>query len=556
MTTDTGRIHYRCMGSGPAIVMLHDSPRSSRLHVETIRRLATHFTVYALDTPGYGNSAPLGIVRPVIADFAVALGAAIKALGLEQAPIYATHTSAKIALEYGAYYARPPLLILDGVAIPEAAPELAFIKSYMRPFQLDDSGAYLASEWTRARDMVRWFPWFDTRPETRIAMPAPTDAWMAAYMIDLLSAGPYYSDAYTAAMYYDPSPTLRSIRVRTLVIARADDVLFEHLDRVPTAANPALTVQRIKDDREQWLASLRTAFAGASTDRLPERRGGAAAPVDHGPAYVAVPHGQIHVNRRGKGRPLLILEAPTTLHALKWQRHLYDDRLVLVPEMPGFGESDPIGTSELAAYADAFSAMLETLGLDAVDVLALGYATPLGAALAARHPGKVARLILDGSFVGGHAMSDHEQEALCPEIVAEAGGGHLHRIWHMLRDGEAQWPWFNGDIAARRDLVPLFDAQKLHHALLGILKQPVHYGDVALAAARADAMAIYRAVRCPCLIFERATDPGYRAVDLISSAMVNTRRLERPATIEAAAAILREALAISPSTVACMEASL
>ncbi len=90
-------VHYRVGGSGPAIVLLHDSPRSSRLHLPLMEVLASRFRVFALDTPGYGNSDPLDMAEPTIPDFASALGEALAALGLEQAPLYATHTSAKIA---------------------------------------------------------------------------------------------------------------------------------------------------------------------------------------------------------------------------------------------------------------------------------------------------------------------------------------------------------------------------------------------------------------------------------------------------------------------------
>ena len=54
-----GQVHFRYGGSGPVVVMLHDSPRSSALHASNIEWLGEHFTVIALDMPGYGNSTPL-----------------------------------------------------------------------------------------------------------------------------------------------------------------------------------------------------------------------------------------------------------------------------------------------------------------------------------------------------------------------------------------------------------------------------------------------------------------------------------------------------------------
>ena len=171
-------VHYRMSGSGPTVVLLHDSPRSSRLHLPLMKVLASRFCVFALDTPGYGNSDPLGIANPTIPDFARALGEALVALGLENAPVYATHTSAKIALALAVRGGTMPLLVLDGLSIPDQLASDSFIASYMRPFAPEPTGAWLGAEWSRTRDMLRWFPWFATAPQHRNAMEPPSPEWM------------------------------------------------------------------------------------------------------------------------------------------------------------------------------------------------------------------------------------------------------------------------------------------------------------------------------------------------------------------------------------------
>jgi hypothetical protein len=80
-------VHLRYAGSGPPVVLLHDSPRSSRLHEPLLAALSDRFTVIALDTPGYGNSTPLAGDAPLrIADFADALADTLQALGLRGLP--------------------------------------------------------------------------------------------------------------------------------------------------------------------------------------------------------------------------------------------------------------------------------------------------------------------------------------------------------------------------------------------------------------------------------------------------------------------------------------
>lgn len=532
-------IHYRGAGEGLPVVLLHDSPRSSRLHLATIERLARDFQVFALDTPGYGNSDPLPIECPEIGDFARALGQALDVLGLGSAPVYATHTSAKIALEYAANHGSPAGLVLDGLSIPVGPPNPEFIETYMRPFVIEGTGGYLASEWTRMRDMLRWFPWFDRRPQTRMAMEMPTGEWIGDYIIDYFAAGPAYSSAYRAAMYYDPMPALLSVRVPTLVGARDDDVLYGHLDRVPVGENPALSIQRLTAEREPWLdwivASLKTRAGGDAGSIRTETSAAAM-----GPVYVDLPHGQMLVQAQGSSDgtpPLLILEAPTTLQASRWQEAL-GGRRTLVPDLPGFGESDPLAEPTLETVADALAAMLDALSIRETDVLALNFATPLGALFAARHPRRVRNVVLDGAFDLADEGAALFIEQLCPVPAFDSAGAHLHRIWHMLRDSAANWPWFSQEALARRDVGLETDALDLHRALVGILKQPETYGDVARAACLRPAALRYPGFAQPALVFERAADPGYAAARWLAEGHTNAQLARRPDTIAAAAETL------------------
>ncbi|PNU03387.1 hypothetical protein A8V01_06605 [Novosphingobium guangzhouense] len=513
-------------GSGKPVILLHDSPRSSRLHLDTIRLLAPHFRVFALDTPGYGNSDPLHAETPAIGDFAAALGDALEALGLVDAPIYATHTSAKIALEYAASTARPPALILDGLSFPETLAPAAFIDAYMRPFIIDAHGAYIAAEWTRTRDMLRWFPWFATTTAGRMAMETPSSKWIEQYTIDLFSAGPDYSGAYAAAMRYDCGSALRAITVPTLVAARRDDVLYGYLDRIPVAENPALSIERLESDRTAWgewlLARLHD--AAASSAEIP-----AAAPSATG--YIDHAEGQIHVLRRGPqgDRPLLILEASSTLSAMGWQDALCATRDTVVPDLPGFGESEALDDASAAGYVAALATLAAHLG-GKVDVLAIGPASYLALAFAETQPGMVGQLILDGA-----TDTAADPAALCPPLAFDMAGGHLHRAWHMLRDGQVQWPWYSGTIAAQRKTEPVLDGEALHRALLGVIKQPARYGDAMRAAfSSVDASA---RIKCPTLVFTRENDPFYAAAPGLGG--TNT---PRPDTIAEAAALVAQFL--------------
>lgn len=531
-----GRIfHYRKVGEGPAVVMLHDSPRSSRLHLETMRALSHTYTVYAFDTPGYGNSEPLEKAKPTIRDFANALAAAIDRLELGGAPIYATHTSAKIALEYGAQFGRTHKLILDGLSIPTAAPNPDFIGRYMRPMAIDDGGGYLAAEWTRMRDMVRWFPWFERQPDKRMPIDRPSDEWVADYVIDFFAAGPHYSSAYEAAMYYDPMPALRSVACPTLVAARSDDVLYASLDRVPLNDNPALTVERLQADRAAWLKWLEKAFQVETPVTAPE------SDIRHRAktaCFVDLSHGQMLVHRGGPAAaiPLLILDAPTTLRARRWQQSL-SAQATLVPELPGFGESAALASPSLTSAADALAEMLDALGIETVDLLAVEFATPLAASLAHRHPGRVRTILLDGCFTLDQSPTDFA-ERLCPQFAFDRAGAHLHQYWHMLRDMDAQWPWHDGNAGTRRYVPPVLSADELHRALVGILKQPASYGDIARAACLAAEPDRYPGFTQPAWLLHRAEDPAYKGTLALADRLSNAKIVDLPADWDATAQIV------------------
>jgi len=427
-------------------------------------------------------------------------------------------------------------LILDGLSMPETLADEGFIASYMRPFAPDASGGYLAAEWGRVRDMLRWFPWFACQPATRIAMDAPDAAWMADYGIDLFSAGPHYASAYGAAMRYDPAPALARVAVPTLVAARQDDVLHGYLARAAASGNPNVRTQSLPADRAAWLGWLHATLSEAAAPTTPT------SPQPTGQrCYVSVPHGLLHVTRSGAadGVPWLVLSAPTTLQAHSWAAALAAHAPVLVPDLPGFGESDPLpGSSTAQAMADALAAMLDALGLAKVHVLGVGLASPLGAVLARRHAGRVATLVLDGLPPHDPAQAATFAQGLCPPVPFDAHAGtHLHRIWHMLRDGEAQWPWHDGTSAATRRLPALLEPLALHAALTGVLKQPARWGDAAMAALAAGAQpATWAPLACPVLAFTHA-DPAYADAPSLAHAC-RAQLLPRPDALDAAALLI------------------
>src|SRR3989338_10732258 len=55
-TRDGIRLHYRRLGRGPGMVLLHGSPETGHMWRKVMPRLAERFTVVAPDLRGYGDS--------------------------------------------------------------------------------------------------------------------------------------------------------------------------------------------------------------------------------------------------------------------------------------------------------------------------------------------------------------------------------------------------------------------------------------------------------------------------------------------------------------------
>jgi pimeloyl-ACP methyl ester carboxylesterase len=550
----SGQVHYRAAGYGPPVVLLHDSPRSSVMHTAMLQALAGEFTAIAIDTPGYGHSTPLPAEPvPTIPDYARALAATLEAFGIERCPVYGFHTSSKINLQFAVDHPdRVSLAILDGLSLPPGGPPEEFIARYMKPYVVQDDGSHLASSWARGRDLFRFFPWFDTRPQSRLPLDQPDEKFLHRYVLDMLLSGPHYSAAYSAAMRYLALPQVERVRARTVFMCRDNDPLYIYLDALPRELPPGCSVERLSGDREGWaarvMALLREGSAGAegaapSGIRLPDPLARARAGETRG--YVALPHGQLHLRRFGTGngaRPVLLLhECPGSSSGVRdLAAALGTDRTVYAVDLPGVGESDPLPAPDVAHHAAALLQMLDALGLTQVDLVAEFTSVPFAVELARSAANRVHALGLDGAWLPGAAERRALWRQYCPPLAPRTDGTHLLALWHRIRDQELSWPWFERSAAGiRRREAPL-DGQRLTAIVTDLALQPANYGDAALAALEYDLKGALDAVAQPVLLLEDADDVRYQWTARVAKRLGRAARAPRAADAHARAAALRQ----------------
>lgn len=533
-------VHYRRAGAGRPVVLLHDSPRSSVLHLPLLEAFSDSFTVFALDTPGYGQSDPLPAEpRPEIDDYGDALAAALIALGLDRPVVYAYHTSSKIALSCAVRHpGRIGRLVVDGLSLPEAQVPAEFIDAYMSPFEPDAEGAYIGRQWTKIRDLHRFFPWFERRAERRLPMDEPTAEAMHAYAMDLFMAAGHYSSAYSAAMRYRALEPLRRLTTPATFLARANDVLYPFLDVVAAHRPDCAEIERLPADDEVWRRRLREIFSSNEGGTTVQR-------VSRAPSrdYEDFDHGQVHLRQlsEGAGAVLVLHEPPGSGQDVESLARSLAGHRVIAPDLPGCGLSDPLAPdADCEAYGRLLGLLMDRLGADHYSVVAFGLSVPFALALAAAQPSRVSRLLLDGMPLLERGAARDITLRYAPPIRPSREGLHFHATWHRLRDEQLQWPWYDGSQAARRTIEPDLDGQRLHHRLVATLQQPEAYGDACRAALAVDLAGAMGGVDTPLTVLDASPDPRYRgASELAASASAGTLA-ERPATADGLAAFIRD----------------
>ena len=485
------RVHYRRVGIGPAVVMLHASPASSEMLLGEMQAAASYFTCFAFDMPGFGDSDALPGEAVTVRDVAAATASAMQALGLPPCPVFGTHSGTAIALELGAGW--PELvtgLVLDGVPLFTDAETDEIFQAYFTLFPPDPLGAHFTSTWMRFRDQFTWFPW----PSRNVARlnaldrPAPEDIqhWVMMYFRGFRTSLPVYR-----AICYHGAGLYRAAQALTLpavFMATEEDMLFRHLDRLPPLKNGQKIV-RLPPDLAAKHAAI-VAFLRAMPPAQPVALPAPTRMAGRDPAvqFLDTEDGQILIRCYGdctKPALMLLHDAPGSgLKLAPLARRLAAESYVILPDLPGIGESDAPAEDRpiLEVSADMLSAIADTLALEGFAVAAFGTGCAVAAVFGARGDPRLTALLLRDIPVPDEATA----AAIAPDIELSPEGGHWLRLWLMVRDAEIYRPWFDGRIAAQRTTQGNFDADWLHEQTFALMASRQTYHRLPRAAYRLD----------------------------------------------------------------------
>jgi len=235
-----GQTHYRMAGStGEPLLIVHASPGSSRQQVRLIEDFAGEARVFAPDTPGNGDSEPLGSEEPTIVQLAEAVLKFLDATGLERVRVYGSHTGASIATELAIMAPeRVSHLVLDGLSAMNEEDLKDVLEHYAFPFVPDLDGAYLIRLFQFCRDQYLFFPWYKRTRAGRRDGGLGSAEDLHAWITEVMKASQTYHLNYRAAFKWLPAPRLPLLKCPTLLMAAINDPLFDHSrDAAPDLPN-------------------------------------------------------------------------------------------------------------------------------------------------------------------------------------------------------------------------------------------------------------------------------------------------------------------------------
>lgn len=201
--TSLGQIHYRTLGEGHPVVLLHQTPSSSVMWERFINKFPDGFRLVAFDSPGFGMSDDPQ--KPIsISGYAASIFDAMTQLGIDIAIVLGHHTGASIAVEMARQDPRRVQgLVLMGPFAPLTAMKLQWWKNRVHRWEPDSKGVFVIEA---------------VMPRLN-AVSAESDAQQyLSELIAHLQAGPNYWWAYDAVFAYDMAESVVGIEAPTLIL--------------------------------------------------------------------------------------------------------------------------------------------------------------------------------------------------------------------------------------------------------------------------------------------------------------------------------------------------
>ena len=214
-----GQLHYRSINIDtdlPMLIMLHQSPLSSRNYEKLLPYLSKKLRVVAIDTPGFGSSDRLSVDWEVN-DYAKMVFDCADQFNVSTFNLFGRATGSVFALEASLMNSdRIKNLIIHGIPVYSPEERKQRLVDFAPPFKITNDGNHLEWIWSRIHDE---YPWIDAELATN-------------NLKDFLNSGPDFAASYRSIWRYDMPIRVNEygkLPNRTLLIAgEKDRIGFMH----------------------------------------------------------------------------------------------------------------------------------------------------------------------------------------------------------------------------------------------------------------------------------------------------------------------------------------
>jgi pimeloyl-ACP methyl ester carboxylesterase len=475
-TLGSRQVHYRRAGDGPPVILLHQSPMSSRELAPMMRRLSASHTVIAPDMPGYGASDPF-LAKSVSMDMLAGnLAELMDELGIPVAAFYGFHTGASLATAFARRYPqRVVVAIAEGLLCLDESTRQELLANYLHPFVPQWDGAHLAWLWSRIKDQSVFFPWYTRTEHSRLSMDGAAPAVLAVNALDWLRSGNHYMRCYAAALGYQPALDLPHIGTPHYIVGRQGDPIAQQMQQWPTlGANFHLQLYGSGSELEAAVEAIFQQYSARAHAPavVPSR------PLPSGmwQDYVDSHGQQLRIARAGgSDQPLAIVQhgAQGSLQSCaELITGLAQRRSVLAIELPGHGETESLADADLCIdnLTQLLRGALQTLGVTGGDLLGMGVGAALQVELLRVQALKANSLSLINviDVTADPALQSQLFDSYRP-IEHDSWGGFLLRAWHQARDHLLFFPWYERRRAYAAAGMPMLDNAVLQRRMVDLL---------------------------------------------------------------------------------------
>lgn len=469
-----GRLtHYRRAGRGPAVILLHQTPQSSKTMEPLMQRLAADCTAIALDSPGFGLSERLPGEVWSIDQLCDWLGATLDALGIRRAAFCGQHTGATIATEFARRHPeRTACIALDGYTVFTRQECDSILPHQLYRFAPAWDGSHLIWAWSRFRDGWMFFPWSNRSRATRRDMDLPNAARIQSWQImELLRSRENHLAIYPPVFGWDGYEAAHALRIPALLAGTRDDQLFPHLDRLG-AVPPNVTLLRLPIGARDELEAAQIRFVRDHLDAtvsIPPTPPASTPDTDGTLRTYAAGLAVNMIHARATGDTLLALHgagecSAQTLHAVQ---HRHSGPIMAI-DLPGHGESD-VDVTTAADAARRVAAAMQELGLQRCRLWGRGLGAAVAVELAQLRAAEIAVIEIEQMRLLGEEEKTDWLVRYAAPIVPAWDGTHLITLWNEIRDREFFVPWYQRTRDAIRQVEPDVDAERLTQKLFAAL---------------------------------------------------------------------------------------